>query len=133
MGAITATYSTQVVVLGFAITAAVSAALTLYALQTKYDFTMSGGMLFSALLTLLVTSILGMFFPISGLRLAIAGCGALVFSAYIVYDVQLVAAGEHAVKVSPDEYVLAAINIYLDVINLFLYILQILRDVSDRN
>lgn len=125
VGAITAQYNTEVVVLAFGITAVVSLSLTAYALQTKYDFTASGGILFSALVTLLVASILAMFFPTNGLRLCIAAAGSLLFSCYIVYDVQLVAAGNHQVKVSTDEYVLAAINIYLDVINLFIYMLRI--------
>ncbi len=37
---------------------------------------------------------------------------------YIVYDVQMLMGGHHQCKVSPDEYVFAAINIYLDIINL---------------
>ena len=55
--------------------------------------------------------------------------GAALFGVYIVHDVQLIAGGAHtSVQLSPDEYVAGAIAVYLDVINLFIYILQLLND-----
>ena len=51
--------------------------------------------------------------------------GALIFSLYIIYDTQLMMGGKHKYSLDPEEYVFAALNIYLDVINLFLYILMI--------
>ena len=51
--------------------------------------------------------------------------GALIFSLYIVYDTQLMMGGKHKYALSPEEYIFAALNIYLDVINLFRYILLI--------
>jgi FtsH-binding integral membrane protein len=44
---------------------------------------------------------------------------------YIVYDTQLMMGGNHKYSLSPEEYIFAALNIYLDIINLFLYILTI--------
>jgi len=51
--------------------------------------------------------------------------GALIFSLYIIYDTQLMMGGKHKYSLSPEEYIFAALNIYLDVINLFMYILMI--------
>ena len=51
--------------------------------------------------------------------------GALVFSLYIVYDTQLMMGGKHKYALSPEEYIFAALNLYLDIINLFLYLLAI--------
>ena len=51
--------------------------------------------------------------------------GALVFSLYIVYDTQLMMGGKHKYALSPEEYIFAALNIYLDVVQLFMYILMI--------
>lgn len=45
----------------------------------------------------------------------------MLFSFFIVFDTQLLMK-----TLSPEEYILATINIYLDIINLFLYILRIL-------
>ena len=51
--------------------------------------------------------------------------GALVFSLYLVYDTQLMFGGKHKYALSPEEYIFAALNIYLDVVQLFMYILMI--------
>ena len=51
--------------------------------------------------------------------------GALIFSLYIVYDTQLMMGGKHKYSLSPEEYIFAALNIYLDVVQLFMYILMI--------
>ena len=56
--------------------------------------------------------------------------GAVIFSLYIVYDTQLMMGGSHKYSLSPEEYVFAALNIYLDVINLFMYILMIVGAVG---
>jgi FtsH-binding integral membrane protein len=47
--------------------------------------------------------------------------GAVVFSGFIIFDTHIM-----MTKLSPEEYIMAAINLYLDAINLFLYILRIL-------
>merc|ERR1711971_530255 len=57
--------------------------------------------------------------------------GALIFSLYIIYDTQLMMGGKHKYSLSPEEYIFAALNIYLDVINLFMYILMIVGGLSD--
>ena len=60
------------------------------------------------------------------------GCaGALVFSLYIIYDTQLMMGGKHKYALDPEEYIFAALNIYLDVINPFMYILMIVGGSSD--
>ena len=54
------------------------------------------------------------------LHVCMTGAGAVLFSLYIIYDVNQIM---H--KVSPEEYVLAASNLYLDIINLFIKLLQL--------
>ena len=46
---------------------------------------------------------------------------------YIVYDTQLIVGGEHKIMFHTDDYVLASVSLYLDVINLFLMILKFLN------
>ena len=65
--------------------------------------------------------------PSEILHLGIAVLGAIVFSCFIVFDTYLLI---H--KLSPEEYIVAAINLYLDIINLFLEILKIL-DAMKKN
>lgn len=55
-----------------------------------------------------------------------SGASALLFSMYIVYDVQLIVGGKHKQhQFSLDDYCFAALNIYLDIINLFLHLLRL--------
>ena len=59
-------------------------------------------------------------------RIGYASAGALIFSFYIIYDTQMMMGGAHKYSVSPEEYIFAALNLYLDIINLFMYILMII-------
>jgi FtsH-binding integral membrane protein len=59
-------------------------------------------------------------------NLVYACLGALLFSVYLVYDTQLMMGGKHKYSISPEEYVFAALNLYLDIVQIFLYILQII-------
>ena len=123
--------------LAAAMTALVTAGLTVYAVTTKTDYSAMGGYFFAALLTLIVFgfvgSIFSMFFHVPWLQNVYAGCGCLVFSMYIVYDTQLIVGsignGERhgQFQIGYDDYVFAALNIYLDIINLFQYILILLN------
>merc|ERR1711959_29132 len=126
VGVTTLMYDTETVLMAVAITAGITVVLTLFAFQTKYDFTTAGGFLLSALLALFSFSIIMMFLPFSKIaHVAFASLGALLFSCYLVYDIQIMMDGKR-MQISPDDYVLAALNLYLDIINLFIYILQIL-------
>ena len=46
-------------------------------------------------------------------------------SLYIIYDTQVMLGGNHKYSLSPEEYIFAALNLYLDIINLFMYLLSI--------
>lgn len=61
--------------------------------------------------------------PMMDFMLSLAGAG--IFSVYIVVDVHLML---H--QLSPEEYILATINLYLDILNLFLNILRLLQHVN---
>lgn len=72
------------VLLAVFVTAVVCVALTIFALQTKYDFTVMGGTLFVALLLFLIVSLIGAFFPGDIFRLIMAWAGAVLFSIYLI-------------------------------------------------
>lgn len=65
------------------------------------------------------------------LTLVYASLGALLFSVYLIYDTQLMLGGKHKYTISPEEYVFAALNLYLDIINIFVYILTIIGAARD--
>merc|ERR1711972_323986 len=130
-------YTQESVIIALAITTVVVFGLTLFACQTKVDFTGCGPYLFVGLLCLMGFGFslwLGSFFlggaAWSTLRLMYACGGALLFSFYIVFDTQLIVGGKHSRsnEFSVDDYAFAAISLYIDIIQLFLYLLRIFGD-----
>jgi FtsH-binding integral membrane protein len=117
-------YDPHIVMLAGVLTLAVTTSLTVYACTTKTDFTFCGGFLFCMVTILFVW---GLFSIIFGFITNTLYCilGLLVYSIYLIYDTQLVM-GKFGVEFDIDDYVFAALNIYIDIIQIFLYILQIL-------
>ena len=131
LGVISGQYDTKIVFIAIAITAVITISLTIFAFQTKIDFTVYSGILFVVLICLFIFGIIAMIFP-SQIMMAVYGSlGALLFSAYLVVDTQMMIGGNHQYSISPEEYIFAALNLYLDIINIFLYILTILNATSD--
>jgi protein lifeguard len=87
--------------------------------------------LFVAAIILLVFGIVSMFFPNKTLHLVYASFGALLFCIFLVYDTQMMMGGKHKYSISPEEYIFAALNLYVDIVNIFMYILTILGIVND--
>ncbi|XP_034102281.1 protein lifeguard 2 isoform X2 [Drosophila sulfurigaster albostrigata] len=126
LGMIAGQYEAKEVMMAVGITAAVSLGLTLFALQTKWDFTMCGGVLVACLVVFIIFGIIAIIVPGVIIGLVYASLGAILFSVYLVYDTQLMMGGNHKYSISPEEYVFAALNLYLDIVNIFMYILTII-------
>ncbi|KAJ9582264.1 hypothetical protein L9F63_003393 [Diploptera punctata] len=131
LGLASSTYDTDAVLMAVGICAAVCFGLTLFAFQTKWDFTIMGGALCAAVIVLMLFGILAIFIQGKTITLIYASCGALIFSLYLVYDTQLMMGGKHKYSISPEEYIFAALNLYLDIVNIFLYILTIIGASRD--
>lgn len=132
LGITSSVYAADAVMMAVGITAAVCLALTLFAFQTKWDFTVMGGALLCAVVILFIFGIVAIFLPGNRIvTLVYASLGALIFSLYLVYDTQLMMGGKHKYSISPEEYIFAALNLYLDIINIFLYILTIIGVARD--
>jgi FtsH-binding integral membrane protein len=117
-------YDPQIVMLAGFLTFAVTAALTLYACTTKTDFTFCGGFLFCCVTILFFWSLFSLIFGFYSNTLYCC-LGVIVYSIYLIYDTQMVM-GKFGSEFDVDDYVFAALSIYLDIINLFIKILQIL-------
>ena len=97
--------------------------LSLYAVVSKRDFSAWGSFFIVGLWVLIATSLLNMFIGSALGSLWIAAGTVLVFSGLLVFDTwRIVRSGVYG----PDDYVPAAVNIYLDLLNLFLAILSLL-------
>ncbi|KAG9185941.1 transmembrane BAX inhibitor motif-containing protein 4 [Alternaria panax] len=98
-------------------------ALSLFACQSKYDFTHWAPYLFGALWVVVLFGFMSMFFPSSSsVELGYGVVCALIFSGYILVDTQMIMRHYHV-----EEEIAASISLYLDIINLFLAILRILN------
>src|SRR5688572_29074874 len=95
--------------------------LTAYAFASRRDFSAWGSFFMVGLWVLIGTSLLNLFFRNPAMDLWLAGITVLVFSGLLVYDTWRIRN-----VYGPDEYVGAAVQIYLDLLNLFLGILRVL-------
>ena len=101
-------------------TALAFVALSAYVHITRKDFSFMGGMLFVGLIIVVVASLIGMFVSSQALQLTIAAVSALIFCGYILYDTSDIIHGGET------NYIVATMRLYLDIINLFLDLLQLL-------
>lgn len=120
-------YRTSIVLNAVILTSGIFLFLTAFACQTKYDFTSWIPYLGGFLWALVLGGFMYMFLPASSTgELIYGGVAAVIFSAYILVDTQLVMRKHHV-----EEEIAAAISLYLDIINLFLAILRILNSQSN--
>lgn len=95
--------------------------LTAYAFVSRRDFSAWGSFFTVGLWVLIATSLLNLFLRNQTANLWIAGATVLVFSGLLVFDTWRIRN-----VYGPDDYVPAAVMIYLDLLNMFLAILQLL-------
>ncbi len=95
--------------------------LTLYAFVSRRDFSAWGSFFVVGLWVLIATSLLNMFFGNASSSLWLAGGTVLIFSGLLVFDTWRLRN-----VYGPEDYVVAAVAIYLDLLNMFLAILRIL-------
>lgn len=128
-GTISSFYDTKSVFLALGITAVVCIAVTVFCFQTKVDFTKCQG-LFCVLgivtfVTGIITAIVLSFKYILWLHMLYAAIGAIVFTMFLAYHTQLLI-GNRKHSIGPEEYVFAALSIYVDIVQIFLFLLQII-------
>ena len=111
----------------FILTTVAFGGLSVFAMNTKRDFSAMGKMLFITLIVMIVAGVINIFLGSPLLQLGIASVGAILFSAFILYDTQNIIRGNVETPVE------AAVMLYLDFLNLFISILQILGIFSNRD
>jgi len=120
----------KIVLEALILTSAVVCSLTGYtfwASKKGKDFSYLGPILFTSLFVLFLTGFIQVFFPLGSTSVAIyGGMGAIIFAGYIVYDT------DNLIKrFTYDEYIWASITLYLDILNLFLSILRMMRQANN--
>mgnify|MGYP004465702539 FL=1 len=115
-----------IVAQALALTSVAFGGLSIFAMNTKRDFTTMGKMLFIALIVVICASLLNIFMASPILQLVISSVAAILFSFYILYDTQNIIRGNYETPVE------GAVALYLDFYNLFVSLLQILGLTSNR-
>ena len=118
----------DLVVKALAATACVFTASAIFGYTTSFNLTGLRGFLSISLIGMIVISLIGIFFPWgSTFEMIFSGFGVILFAGYTMYDLQ-------NLKNYPETmYIDAALKLYLDIFNLFLYILRLLTSFSGRD
>ena len=127
VGTVCAVTDPKTVVEAAFLTTSVVIGITVYAMTTKTDYTTCGPLMFIFGFVFCCAGLLLCFFG-PAMRLLYAVLGVILFSFYLLIDTQMILGGKNTkYKFDEDSYILAAVALYLDIINLFLYILEILN------
>lgn len=110
----------ELIMLAVGGTAAIFFSLAAYATVTKRNFSGMGKYLFIALIVLIVAGIANIFLQLSALTILFSVAAMVIFSLYILYDVQQIVNGGET------SYISATLSLYLDIINIFQNLLQLL-------
>jgi len=113
----------------FFITAGTFAAMSLYGYTTKRDLSQIGSFLFMGLIGIVIASLVNMFLASSALQFAIAVIGVLVFTGLTAYDTQTIKEMYYegdGYEIAGKKAVMGALRLYLDFINLFMMLIQLL-------
>jgi protein lifeguard len=107
-------------------TALIVVVLTIYALTTKTDFTTCMGALWALVGVFFIFAIFALIFRHDPIVNAIyCSLGVAIFGVYLVIDVQLISQSRKY-KLSEDDYIIGVLILYIDIIQIFLYLLQLL-------
>ena len=120
--------SPRTVFMAAILTLGITISLTIYAMTTKTDFTYMGGMLFVFAMVFFLAGIFMLFTDNPILHVVYAAIGVCLYGLYLIYDTQKIVGGEgKRSQLDLDDYVIGAIQIYLDIVLIFVFVLDILN------
>jgi hypothetical protein len=118
----------------FFITAGTFAAMSLYGYTTQRDLSQFGSFLFMGLIGIIIASLVNMFIGSTALQFAISVIGVLVFTGLTAWDTQQIKEmyyeGDGA-EIAGKKAIMGALRLYLDFINLFMMLMQLLGTRRD--
>jgi hypothetical protein len=127
IGLIVTAYTDASVATAFLSASAMFGAAALYGATTKRSLAGLGGILFMGLIGLIAASVINIFLGNGMVSWIISIVGVVIFTALTAYDVQRIQAGDLAARTGSMEKaaVIGALHLYLDFINLFLFMLRL--------
>ena len=130
LGIISAYYKQESIMIAGGLTAATVLVVSIFAFFTKIDFTKYSGIIFILLVLLMIfgiaTIIVGFLaddYTRYVMKMIYGALGAFVMVILLIVDTQMMIIGKHKYSYNPEDYVYAALSIFLDIINLFIFIL----------
>lgn len=120
-------YTEQSIATTFLITAGTFGAMSLFGFITKRDLSTMGRILFMLLIGLLIATVVNIFMKAEGLALILNYAGVVIFVGLTAYDTQSIKQmlQEHGDKEGAEKIaLLGSLSLYLDFINLFIYLLR---------
>lgn len=128
-------YTSGSIAATFFITAGMFGTMAVIGYTTKKDLSGMGSILMMALIGLIIASVVNMFMASTALYWLISFAGVIIFTALTAYDVQKIkqsyAVGEYGSSAFEKTAVFGAFMLYLDFINLFIYLLRFLGTRRD--
>ncbi len=129
MSSIFIIYEPQSIVTTFFVTAGTFAAMSVYGWATKRDLSAMGSFLMMGLIGLIIAMVVNMLMESPALHFAISAIGVLIFTGLTAYDTQKLketyVLGSEATAEGKKAAIIGALNLYLDFINLFLFLLRL--------
>lgn len=113
----------------FFIAASMFGAMSLYGYTTRKDLTGMGSFLFMGVIGLIIASVVNMFLHSSGLQFIVSILGVLIFTGLTAYDTQKIKEIYYSAdsqEVAGKKAVIGALSLYIDFINIFIHLLQLL-------
>ncbi|KAF7706046.1 hypothetical protein HF521_019300 [Silurus meridionalis] len=129
VGTVASYHNTTAVIIAMGATLVISFSIIIFSAQTRVEFTLWNGVLIVLAVDLLMFGFFTTFYYSNALQVVYGCLGALVYSLFLAIDCQLVM-GREKYSLNPEEYIFAALIIYLDIIIIFLYILMLLGGSS---
>mmetsp|Transcript_20286 Transcript_20286/g.20298 ORF Transcript_20286/g.20298 Transcript_20286/m.20298 type:complete len:133 (+) Transcript_20286:305-703(+) len=123
-------YDTYTVITAAVMTLGVTLVLTAYACLTKTDFRPCVGIMFIALSSMIMMMFFGLYRMGDNFEVVWCSLGVIIYGVYIIIDTQLIVDGEKY-GITSDDYVIGAMLIYVDVIALFLRILELIGKLKE--
>ncbi|KAL5287138.1 hypothetical protein ACFFRR_008211 [Megaselia abdita] len=114
------------------ITAVIFFVLTIFAMQSRFDFTTMWVLPLVLGVVLLGLGIAAWLTNIKWLHLAYCGFGIVAFSVYILIDTQMMIGGKaRKLTISPEDYIYCCLSLYIDVTTMLMYVMSIMRGVRE--
>ncbi|XP_075590194.1 protein lifeguard 1 [Dermatophagoides farinae] len=125
LGCVCLQYDSDTVMYAAGLTFIVCLLVSIFSATTSFDFTKWSWIMFIVLIIFFVAGIAMMFIQNRTTQIIYAAIGVVIFTIYLAIDTQAIMGGRE-IEISPEEYIMAVIQLYINIVNLFILILRLI-------